>query len=206
MSEEYNVLEGPPLDDTQKYYVYGHYIPDSNVPFLIGKGNGSRSDWKWGRTKWWKNVVKKYDGFDVRILYSNIDEYDALCLEILTIWAIGRRDLGTGPLVNMTAGGDGTVGRIPKEETRAIWRNQRKGNKHNLGKKRSIESRIQQGESRKKNKLVAWNKGILNPAANKAVKTPLGIFESVGAAAKAHNCSRQTIKYRSKHSQEYRYI
>ena len=44
------------------------------------------------------------------------------------------------------------------------------------------------------------------PSRQKPVRTPLGVFSSVGEAAKAHSCGSSLIVYRCKHKETYSYI
>jgi hypothetical protein len=96
-----------------KFYVYAHYKPASDIPFYIGKGHDDRcyEDHESLRNIFWIRTVKKHGGFTVKKLHENLDEHDAFALEILLIWAYGRRDKGIGPLVNLTDGGEGPAGR-----------------------------------------------------------------------------------------------
>lgn len=94
----------------ETYYVYMHYRPNDGVPFNVGKGKSRRAYQKTGRNRWWHNIVNKHGGFDVKFVATDMSEEDSFWLEEHLIKTIGRRDLGTGPLVNMTNGGDGTSG------------------------------------------------------------------------------------------------
>jgi hypothetical protein len=97
-----------------KYYVYGHYkTGEPNIPFYIGKGYGRRAYDK-NHTRHWHNVVNKH-GYEIRFLAEGLSETDAFWLEKQLIGMFGRADLGRGPLVNMTDGGEGAS---PSEETR----------------------------------------------------------------------------------------
>lgn len=90
------------------YYVYAHCKVSDNQPFYIGKGKGKRAYSKKGRSSFWKKVTNKYDWY-VSILHSNLSEQDALNKEIELIALYGRRDNGTGVLVNLTDGGESTT-------------------------------------------------------------------------------------------------
>lgn len=92
-----------------KFYVYGHYTQDTDVLFYIGKGSGRRSEAKDNRSRFWHNIVKKH-GFTSRVLAKFDTEAEALRYEIEAIGFFGRRDLGVGPLINMTDGGEGITG------------------------------------------------------------------------------------------------
>ena len=93
--------------ETNIYYVYAHHKASDNQPFYIGKGKDKRAYSKKGRSSFWKKVTDKYDWY-VSILHSNLSEQDALNKEVELIALYGRRDNGTGILVNLTDGGEST--------------------------------------------------------------------------------------------------
>ena len=99
---------------SMEHYVYEHYIPGQELPFYVGKGYGYRAYQKGNRNRWWKNIVNKY-GVIVKIVKDKVTEEQANKLEKELISKYGRRDLGTGVLVNMTDGGEGVRGikRLP---------------------------------------------------------------------------------------------
>lgn len=94
------------------YYVYEHYKEGSDTIFYVGIGkieNGSypRSNSSAKRNPHWHAVVKKH-GFYSKIVFES-DCRDEVCSkEIELISFYGRTDLGTGPLVNKTSGGEKT--------------------------------------------------------------------------------------------------
>lgn len=88
-----------------RYYVYLHLRGDNGEPFYVGKGTNNRHISKWGRSKFWKNIVNKY-GYDIIILEENLIQEDAYDLEMYWIKRIGRIDLNNGPLVNHSDGGE----------------------------------------------------------------------------------------------------
>lgn len=94
---------------TPPYYIYAHYTADTEELFYIGKGKGRRA-WMTkktdGRNIWWQRIAKKH-GFTVKLLWEGLTEYEAYMKEQELITQYGRRDLGTGPLVNLTDGGNG---------------------------------------------------------------------------------------------------
>jgi len=94
-----------------KYYIYAHINPLKNEIFYIGKGKKDRAYRNTYRNRFWNFTVKKY-GYIVDILEEGLTEQEAFEREIFYITKIGRRDLGTGPLVNLTDGGDGGSNRV----------------------------------------------------------------------------------------------
>lgn len=146
--------------DTRKQ---GKYIYDSlqfdYEPFYIGQGIKYRctNGLKYGGSYYKKNKINKIieDGFIPKVikLYENL-EYDlAIKLEIETISKIGRNDLGKGPLVNLTDGGEGTTNM--SESARKS-----RGEKR-IGKKHSEESKEKMRLSKKEYfdaGNTTWNK------------------------------------------------
>lgn len=86
------------------YYLYFHYTKDSNQLFYVGIGRGRRAFKFHDRNIFWNNVFKKH-GVIVDIVITNLSFEIACALEIMLIYQIGRRDLRTGPLVNIADGG-----------------------------------------------------------------------------------------------------
>jgi len=122
--------------------VYRHRDNLNNV-FYIGIGrNENRAFDYYHRSDFWKRYSKKY-GVNTEIVATNIDYDTAKELEMLLISEYGRKDLGTGNLVNMTDGGDGTIGQIVSKETRS------KMSKSHTGKKLKEETRLKLSVIRK---------------------------------------------------------
>ena len=114
------------------YVVYGHY-GDDGVCFYVGMGSKNRPYKSSNRSTFWKNYVKKHcvsGKPEVKIWHQNLTWEQAQEHEKFWISIYGRRDNGTGVLVNLTDGGDGTVGCIPSEETRQKQSLKRIGRKH----------------------------------------------------------------------------
>jgi len=90
------------------------------TPFYIGKGKGNRFEYHFYESrlkdtnKLKVNIINKIvlDNKEpmVIILESNLSESDAFKLEIELIKLIGRRDIKTGTLANLTDGGEGQSG------------------------------------------------------------------------------------------------
>lgn len=101
-------------------YVYRHIRLDKNEPFYIGIGSDStyfRANKKSQRNLYWKRIIAKTD-FEVEILFDGISWEEAKLKEKEFIALYGRKDLNNGCLVNMTEGGDGTIGKIITDKTK----------------------------------------------------------------------------------------
>lgn len=107
-----------------RHYVYIHRKATTGTPFYVGKGkldkrgNPSRASTQDDRSAPWRRTAAKH-GFTNEILIWCISDEEACRQEAALIKELGRRDLGRGPLVNLTDGGDGLVGLIISSETRA---------------------------------------------------------------------------------------
>ena len=90
--------------------VYKHSKLGSEDPFYIGIGKSIKRAYNvHKRTIIWKRVVAKY-GINVTILFDNLSWEDACLKEIELISLYGRLNNNTGILVNLTDGGEGSVG------------------------------------------------------------------------------------------------
>ena len=104
----------------KRYYVYA-YVDKTEQPFYVGKGCGGRyrdiSSRKHNRHLYNKiqklrktQCIKDFTKF----IATDLTEQQALELEIELINQYGRRDLGTGILLNATEGGDGVFSGKPR--------------------------------------------------------------------------------------------
>lgn len=140
--------------------VYRHLKPNGET-FYIGIGKLKRRPYsKANRNQWWHNIVNKY-GYEVQVLKSDLTLEDACELEQMLIAYYGRKDLGLGPLVNLTDGGEGVLGL--------------KGNIGNTGKKHSEETKKR--ISNAKLGSIPYNKGIpMTQAQKDKLKGPRNII------------------------------
>lgn len=165
------------------YYVYAYIRAQDFTPYYIGKGLGRRA---------WK----KHDGISVPndkskilILKENLTEDMAILYEIALIWWLGRKDIGTGILLNKTYGGDGSSGTIRTQETREKLR------KANLGKKLSPEHREKLSIAAKNRPPISekTRAKISAISSNRSAETRA----KIGAWGKGRKQSAETIAKRS---------
>jgi len=92
------------------YYTYA-YLREDGTPYYIGKGKSNRIHSKLHSINLPPQNRRIY-------LKKNLTAKEAVKHEIYMISVLGRKDIGTGILRNLTDGGEGVPGRIFSEETR----------------------------------------------------------------------------------------
>ena len=129
-----------------RFYTYA-YLREDRTPYYIGKGKDDRA------YKKHKNQIKPpKDKSRIIFLKQNLTEDVAFKHEIYMIDVFGRKDLGTGILLNKTNGGDGPSGAIRSPETKAKMSAALKGENHPLyGKFHSPETKAKMSEAMKGN-------------------------------------------------------
>ena len=100
------------MGTSREYYIYA-YLREDKTPYYIGKGKGNRAFIK-GKSE----VKPPKDKSRIIFLKQNLLEEEAFKYEVYMIAVLGRKDLGTGILINLTDGGDGSSGLIHSEETK----------------------------------------------------------------------------------------
>ena len=93
---------------TNQFYTYA-YLRKDGRPYYIGKGKGKRA---------WKKhagISVPKDKSRVIILKRDLTEEESFKHEIYMIAVFGRKDKGTGILLNKTDGGEGGSGSIRKD-------------------------------------------------------------------------------------------
>lgn len=133
------------------YYVYFYLRSNDSktakagTPYYVGKGKNRRA---WGVHK---NNIRPKDASKIILVEQNLTELQAFILERYYIRWFGRKDIGTGILLNRTNGGDGACGYVnPKpcsEETK------RKISESNKGKKKSTEAKLKMSRAAKKREV-----------------------------------------------------
>ena len=102
-----------------KYYVYVYLREDGHPPspYYVGKGKDKRFQARHGRkytnNGYWNPPKEE----NIRFVKTNLTDAEAIELEKKLIKQYGRKDNNTGILRNFTDGGEGSSGRLVKQET-----------------------------------------------------------------------------------------
>ncbi len=118
----------------EMYYTYA-YLREDKTPYYIGKGKGDRLYRKVG-----KPCATPKDKNKIIHLKTNLTEEEAFNHERYMIFILGRKDLGTGILLNKSDGGEGRSGYIPTEELKRNQSEKMKGENNPLYGKKGKDS------------------------------------------------------------------
>lgn len=200
-------------------YVYRHRRLDTNEAFYIGIGSSEgykRAYSKDSRNKLWHSIVNKY-GYSVDILLTDLTWQEACEIERSLISKIGRRDLKTGSLVNMTEGGDGVLGYNFSDEAIDKMSKAQTGRKHTEETKKKM-SKVQKGRTFSEESILKMreaqngaNARGENPKAKIVLDLQTGIYyDCLKDAAEAINVKYQravdSMRSRSKQKYGLRYV
>jgi hypothetical protein len=134
------------LARTQMYYTYA-YLREDRTPYYIGKGSGRRAYSCNHRI----NLPPKDR---ILILKRFKNECDAFKHEMYMIAVLGRKDLGTGILQNLSEGGTGGAsGYITTPEVCSLRSSRMIGNKIWIGRTHDKEAREKVSRARRGKKL-----------------------------------------------------
>jgi len=133
------------------FYTYA-YLREDKTPYYIGKGTGKRI-YSTNR-----RVKPPKDKSRVIYLKQNLTEEEAFRHEIYMIAVFGRKDLGTGILINMTDGGEGCSGAIRSDETKKRMSKAKKGKIFSEEHKRKL-SDAHKGENHSEERRIKIGKG-----------------------------------------------
>lgn len=167
-------------------YLYRHIRKDTNEVFYIGVSCSNdyrykRAKEKCNRNPLWNNVVAKTE-YRVEIVLDELPDEILYEKEIEFIKLYGRRDLGTGTLVNMSDGGEVHIRKKLTEQHKVNIGKAGRGRKHsketrlkisesNKGKTISeeVKEKIRQsriGQKRSPEAIESWRKAVENTVWN----------------------------------------
>jgi hypothetical protein len=181
--------------------VYRHRDDFNNV-FYVGISKNKNRPFNYrDRSVFWKRYSEKY-GVNTEIVAEDIPYEDAKELEVFLIYEYGRRDLGKGMLVNMTDGGEGTLGLKHKKETKIkISKSNSGGTSWSKGIRFSKEhkdkiSKGNKGKKRSKEQIKLMSKVMKGTcyAGHKILDTKTNLeYKSLNKYCEKYNLNHSTI-------------
>ena len=134
------------------YYTYA-YLREDGTPYYIGRGKGDRA--------FATHKIAKPPKDRIIFLKQNLTFSESVKHEIYIIAVLGRKDLGTGILRNLTDGGEGVTNLSP--ETKAKISSKRKGQINRSGP-HTLETRRKMSRSHKGKVLTDEHKDSIRKA------------------------------------------
>ena len=190
------------------FYIYGHYKEDPvanslAVPYYIGKGIGKRYRAKNGRSKWHLNIIAKH-GLWVKKLHEGLSEEEAHECEIFYIAQLGRADIGTGGLINLTDGGEGRSGSHHSEEVKkALSVKVKEFLNTDAGKKQKERAAQAIGKPEHRKRLSDTRKRILASADARARMSEIAHTSYANDPTLKQRQAASRKKYWDEHPEEY---
>lgn len=177
-------MEDTKLENRWKVYVH---INKTNGKRYVGiTSQKVEYRWNYGRAykqnPYFNNAIAKYgwDGFEHVVLFDNLSEEEAKSKEreLIAEWNTQNREFG----YNATAGGDGLLGYVPSEETRALWSQMRTGTKRSeeTKKKMSKSTALTRPDVMRKSAEVKYKSVSAFTLTGEFIKT----FDSIISAVK----------------------
>ena len=177
----------------RNWYCYLHIRKDTNQVFYVGIGcqpNFKRTYETKKRSIFWNNIVNKVQ-YKIFILRENMFKTQASAFEIWMIKKLGRRDLGKGPLVNLTDGGEGVKNKKFTKRHRENLSKALIGSKNYWWGKTLSEEHKEKIRNSNKGKMIGKN----HPASKLTLDLMTGIFyESLKEASESLDIKYSTLK------------
>jgi NUMOD3 motif len=176
--------------------IYIHKKSGTNEIFYVGQfnvlSNPKRPFTVSKRSLLWKKVVRKY-GYSIHIISEKLSKESANKLEMFLISEIGRLDLNKGKLVNLTDGGEGTVGCKMSEETKKQISDKLKGIKRTPEEiKKSVDKRI--GQKRSEESKEKMRTGAVENTSHLGHKHSIETKRKIGLRSKGRKRSEESLK------------
>lgn len=182
------------------YYTYVYSDSLTKQPFYVGKGKNERAWSHFSRTDKHPLTYKinklKSNGISIMVsLYSGLDEEFSLFLEEELIAKYGRKDLGTGCLLNLTNGGEGSSGRIASDTLRKNMSKAKSGQKYSeIARKNMSEASKNRVYTTERNKNVS--KGLTGHLVSEETK------KKISEKAKIYNAGEHNGMFGKTHTEE----
>jgi hypothetical protein len=166
--------------------VYKHIRKDTNEVFYIGIGRTNKRPYNFvKRSLHHKNIIKKA-GVEVEIVCENITWDEACEMGIKLIKEYGRMDLGNGPLINRTDGGEGSRNFVFSEEE--------KNRRSEYAKRQHREGKIDYNKISK----TLSNKTLSNERRKKISEGVIKVFDVKGRKPKKIKPKRNDLVWVNK--------